>query len=66
MGSLTQGGKSSNQKNFKARTKKKSNTNYSQFEDEFEVDNYPQLNLYKKQDYRLSKRKDFRGDFDQA
>ncbi|MEO6305020.1 MAG: hypothetical protein ABIP51_17795 [Bacteroidia bacterium] len=57
------------EKNFKARAKKKHNslTDFSQFDDEFEVEveNYPQLNRYKKQDHRLSKRNDFR-DFDQA
>lgn len=67
MGSLkAQDWNSSKEKNFKARPKKKQNSlaDLSQFDDEFE--NYPQLNRYKKQDYRLSKRKDFRNDFDQA
>lgn len=57
----------SKEKNFKTRSKKKTNLNYSQFDDEFdEIENYPQLNRYKKQDYRLAKRKDFKGNFDQA
>lgn len=68
MGSLsTQEWNSSKEKNFKARSKKKTNSTYSQFDDEFdEMENYPQLNRYKKQDYRLTKRKDFKGNLDQA
>ncbi|MBA3682473.1 MAG: hypothetical protein H0W73_15115 [Bacteroidetes bacterium] len=55
------------EKNFKARSKKKTNSNFSQFDDEFdETENYPQLNRYKKQDHRSSKRKDLRGNFDQV
>lgn len=65
MGSLSaQDWKSSKEKKFKTHSKKK--TNYK-FDDEFdELENYPQLNRYKKQDYRAFKRKDFKGNFDQA
>ncbi len=68
MGSLsTQDWNSSREKNFKAHSKKKTHSNFSRFDDEFdEMENYPQLNRYKKQDYRLTKRKDFKGNFDQA
>jgi len=66
MGSLTaQGWKSAKEKNFKIYSKK--NLNYSQFDDDFdEIENYPQLNRYKKQDHRAFKRKDLKGDFDRA
>ena len=69
MGSLkTQDWNFSKEKNFKVRSKKKQHSNFdhSQFDDEFEGEEYPQLNRYKKQDYRIAKRKDFKGDFDQA
>ncbi len=65
MGSLSaQGWKSAKEKNFKAYSKKKINSN---FDDEFEEENYyPQLNRYKKEDYRMAKRSHFKGNFDQA
>lgn len=68
MGSLsTQDWNSSKEKNFKARSKNKTNSNYLQFDDEFdEMENYPQLNRYKKQDHKAFKRKDLKGGFDQA
>jgi hypothetical protein len=69
MGSLkTQDWNLSKEKNFKVRSKKKQNSNFdhSLFDDEYETEEYPQLNRYKKQDHRLTKRKDLKGDFDQA
>ena len=57
----------SNEKNFKAHSKKKQHSNnYSQFDDEYENEEYPQLNRYKKQDHRMTRRKDLKGNFDQA
>lgn len=65
MGSLsTHDWNYSKEKNFKLRSKKKSN---SKFDDEFEEDNYyPQLSRYKKEDNRMAKRSNFKGGFDQA
>ncbi len=67
MGSFkTQDWNSSKEKNFKARTKKKQNSfsSFSDFDDDLESENYPQLNRYKKQDHRSIKHKGFKSDFE--